>query len=228
MIILFFLNIIFSKLKNLIYSSYQLAKLRQAYPSCIFHNNVVVYKTVFGDFNVTFDDVVISISNIGSHTYIQKGATIINADIGKYCSIASKVSIGPGLHFMKGVSTHPSFYLKNTPLAKVYSKTDEFQSSKRTTIGNDVWIGEGAIILDGVNIGNGAIIAAGSVVTKDIDRFSIVGGTPARLIRKRFDEETIELIENHSWWNNTETWIQDNVSLFKDIEGFKNRIRSVR
>ena len=87
-------------------------------------------------------------------------------------------------------------------------------------IGNDVWIGEKAIILDGVTIGNGAVIAAGAVVTKDVQPYSIVGGVPAKHIKFRFDEETRCIIEQSCWWDNTEEWFIRNADTMLDPRSF--------
>jgi carbonic anhydrase/acetyltransferase-like protein (isoleucine patch superfamily) len=95
-----------------------------------------------------------------------------------------------------------------------------FSEFKETRIGNDVWIGENSIVMDGVTIGNGAIVAAGSVVVKDVAPFSIVGGVPARLIRLRFVPEKIRFIEDSQWWNRDESWLRENLHLFHDVERF--------
>jgi acetyltransferase-like isoleucine patch superfamily enzyme len=197
-------------------------KLQKRYPNCKFYPGVVVDNCNFGGFNVLFKDVVVSNCSLGAHTYVQKKSTIFNADIGKYCSIASFVSVAPGLHKANSVSTHPSFYLKNTPLLKVYVKEDLFPTSARVTIGHDVWIGESAIIMDGINIGNGVIIGAGAVVTKDVENYAIVGGVPAKLIKYRFDNETKEKLLEFKWWNKSEEWIELNHQKFLNSEFLLN------
>ncbi|MFV5694913.1 CatB-related O-acetyltransferase [Flavobacterium sp. LB3P122] len=187
----------------------------------MFYAGSKIANTMFGNYNVVFNDVLMDSCTIGNHTYIQKRTTLFNADIGKFCSIASGVSIGPGVHKMDGVSTHPVFYLKNTPLAKIYCDKDSFMPSKRTTIGHDVWIGEKAVILDGVTIGTGAIIAAGSVVTKDVAPYAVVGGVPAKKIKFRFEEREIDLLLKSEWWDYAEDWFDKNAYLMLDIEKFK-------
>lgn len=197
-----------------------LARLQKKYPSCVFYSGARISNTMFGNFNVIFNDVLMDSCTIGDHTYIQKRSSLFNADFGKFCSIASGVSIGPGVHKTDGVSTHPVFYLKNTPLAKIYCDKDLFISSKRTSIGHDVWIGEKAIVLDGVTIGTGAIIAAGSVVTKDVAPYAIVGGVPAKQIKLRFIESEIDLLLKSKWWDNTEDWLEKNYNSFSNITEF--------
>ncbi len=109
--------------------------------------------------------------------------------------------MGPANHRISSISTYPfnvfgDTWSENTPphLSQLPFKAD-------TIVGNDVWIGRESLIMPGVKIGDGVIIAAHSVVTKDIEPYSIVGGTPAKLIRKRFDDELISLLFKVQWWN---------------------------
>jgi acetyltransferase-like isoleucine patch superfamily enzyme len=199
---------------------FSLARLQKNYPSCVFYSGTKISNTTFGNYNVVFDDVLMDSCTIGNHTYIQKRSTLFNADIGKFCSIASGVSVGPGIHKMDGVSLHPVFYLKNTPLAKIYCDKDLFISSKRTSIGHDVWIGEKVIVLDGVTIGTGAIIAAGSVVTKDVAPYTIVGGVPAKQIKYRFEEREIDLLLKSEWWDYPENWFERHYKVLNNISEF--------
>ena len=87
-------------------------------------------------------------------------------------------------------------------------------------IGNDVWIGDNVYILAGVKIGNGAIIAMGAVVTRDVEPYTIVGGVPAKVIRKRFNDEQIKKLEEIKWWNKSTDWILEHIEDFEDIEKF--------
>ncbi|MEN8662498.1 MAG: CatB-related O-acetyltransferase [Lentimonas sp.] len=95
----------------------------------------------------------------------------------------------------------------------LYSDTEHRYFSE---IGSDVWIGARVTILGGVRIGHGAVIATGSVVTKDVDPYSIVGGVPAKHIRHRFDEGQRKAILQDPWWDKDEVWIQANLNLFTD------------
>lgn len=203
-----------------------LSRLQINNPLCKFYSGSKIFNTSFGKNIVVFDYVLMDSCTIGNRTYIQKRATIFNAEIGKFCSIGSDVSIGPGIHKMDGISTNPIFYLKNTPLPNTYCDDDLFESSKRTIIGHDVWIGEKAIILDGITIGTGAIIAAGAVVTKDVEPYSIVGGVPAKLIRFRFTEAEIKVILKSNWWNFPESWFEKNFMAFNNYNDFFNNISS--
>lgn len=129
-------------------------------------------------------------SKVGQYTYIGKNSHITKGNIGNYCSIANNVSIGHGEHDLKRISTSTRFY----------ENTYEELTKENCSIGHDVWVGVGAVILRGVRVGNGAVIGANAVVTKDVPDFAIVVGVPARVIRYRFDEVVQTAITNSCWW----------------------------
>ena len=121
--------------------------------------------------------------------------------IGRYCSIADKVEILlGGNHRTDWGTTYPFSALRDLwPLAP---ETGDYHTSRGdVTIGHDVWLGSGAIILSGVTIGHGAVVAAHAVVTKDVPPYAIVGGNPARIIRHRFDEATVAALLDARWWD---------------------------
>lgn len=121
--------------------------------------------------------------------------------IGKFCMIASGVEfiMNGANHLTAAISSYPFAVFGNGWQHAMDGKS--YPSKGDTVIGNDVWIGYGATIMPGVNIGDGAIIASKSVVTKDVAPYSVVGGNPAILIRKRFDEETIQQLLRLKWWD---------------------------
>lgn len=144
---------------------------------------------------------VISTSSIGRFTYVA-GAKIVLTEIGSFCSIGPNVRIGGlGSHPVHWISTHPAFYSTLMQCGTTFSKVDKFEEEKRTALGNDVWIGANATILDGVRIGHGAIVAAGAVVTKEVPPYGIVGGVPAKIIRYRFSADVIDALLEWQWWN---------------------------
>ena len=134
-------------------------------------------------------------SSIGAFSYIGSGCFVQNAKIGRYCSIAPEVLIGPGKHPVDAQSTSPLFYRKRNVFGlSVIQEDSDFEEYTPVEIGNDVWIGVRAVVLDGVHVGDGVIIAAGAVVTKDVPPFTIVGGVPARPIGER-------PVKNTSWYD---------------------------
>ena len=130
---------------------------------------------------------------------------IRNVKIGRYCSVAKHVDIGLPQHPIDWLSIHPLQYFpdykKWSRITRKKVSIKEFSSeSGMTEIGNDVWIGDHVVIMSGVKIGNGAIVAAGAVVTRDVPPYAIVGGVPARIIKYRFDENTIGRLIDLQWW----------------------------
>ncbi|SFL48005.1 Vat family streptogramin A O-acetyltransferase [Proteiniphilum acetatigenes] len=122
--------------------------------------------------------------------------------IGKFCAIGSNVQfiMNGANHRMDGISTFP-FNIFGGNWSVITPTLEQLPFKGNTVIENDVWIGYKATIMPGVNIGNGTIIAAHSVVTKDVEPYSIVGGNPAKLIRKRFTEEQIKKLLDIAWWD---------------------------
>lgn len=161
------------------------------------------HNTVFGKNNIIYDNTTIVNSQVGDYTYIGGSNKIQYAIIGKFCSIGPEVRIGLGIHPTNLKSTYPGFYTRSEyyRVEKLYDFNGE--EYKQVEIGNDVWIGARATILDGVKIGDGAIVAAGAVVAKDVPPYAIVGGVPAKVIKYRFDENRIEELLAEQWWNNT-------------------------
>lgn len=138
---------------------------------------------------------------INSYSYIGRNALIQNTTIGKFCSVANDVIIGLGNHPLDLFSTSPLFYkVKNGMGVSILKKDADIAEYKPITIGNDVWIGARSIIMDGVTIGNGAVIAAGAVVTKDVSDYAVVGGIPAKTIKFRFEVDRRNGLLEQKWW----------------------------
>jgi acetyltransferase-like isoleucine patch superfamily enzyme len=178
-------------------------------------------KVTFGKHNLIGERVFMENCDIGDFSYIGHNSVIVEASIGKFCSIASDVKIAPGKHPTSTiVSSHPVMYSNSSYwTVKIFDK-DHHNPKRRVAIGNDVWIAANAIIADGISIGDGAIIAGGGVVTKDVEPYTIVGGVPARPIRKRFDDKQIEFLLQLQWWNQSLDWIKEHKDSFLDIKQF--------
>ncbi len=151
---------------------------------------------------------VCSASNVvdvkmGRYSYIGNCCTAVNVEIGNFCSIGDHCIIGGASHPIEWVSTSPVFHSGRNILKKNFS-AHSYKTSKRTVIGNDVWIGDCCLIRSGVIIGDGAVVGMGSVLTKDVEPYAIVAGNPARELRKRFDKDTIEALIKSRWWNRSD------------------------
>ncbi len=152
----------------------------------------------------------LSDSIIGKRTSIGRYSKIQFADIGRYCSISWDVTIGALEHPIHSVSSHAFSYRKQFGLCE----DDVRVKHEKVIIGNDVWIGCGAIIMPGVQVGDGAVIGAGGVVTKNVEPYEIVAGCPAKHLDWRFIQDTRDKLEKIQWWNWTDDMIKDNIILF--------------
>jgi acetyltransferase-like isoleucine patch superfamily enzyme len=147
------------------------------------------------------ENCIVNNSEINSYTYLGKNCLVQNTTIGKFCSIANEVLIGLGNHPLDLLSTSPLFYRIQNPFQlKLVEENLDVVEYKPIEIGNDVWIGTRSIIMDGVIIGHGAVIAANSVVTKNIPAYAIVGGVPAKVIKNRFTDSKITELLELKWW----------------------------
>lgn len=171
--------------------------------------------------------------HIGKCVYIGRDARISNTIIGNY-SCVGNIQTYIGKHPIKGenISIHPAFYSTAKQYGFTYVNEQSFQedtwldSKKRIqiNIGNDTWIGYGVCILSGVTIGDGAIVGANSLVTKDIEPYAIYAGIPAKKIGMRFDDDTINKLLKLRWWDKDDAWIEQNAKQFKNPRSFFDNI----
>ncbi|MBQ9354563.1 MAG: CatB-related O-acetyltransferase [Clostridia bacterium] len=160
-----------------------------------------------------------------THHYEWIGDKLI---IGKFCQIASGVEfiMNGANHQMNSVTTFPFYTLEGWDMKP--PEKDDLPLKGDTVIGNDVWIGQNAVILPGVNIGDGAIIGANSVVGSDVKPYTIVVGNPARFLRKRFDDQLIELLLKFKWWDKNIAEINELIPVLtcNDFEKVKKEIKA--
>ena len=170
--------------------------------SCILGNNVNIQR-----YALMYN------TQMGDYTYVGRDFTSWYCKIGKYCSISWNVSIGGANHDYKRVTSHAFLYAPQFGMLDENQKAGYDRFDNVCEIGNDVWIGANASVLRNVKIGDGAIVAAGAVVTKDVEPYTVVAGIPAKPIKNRFDDETICRLLKIKWWDFPENVIQDNFKL---------------
>ena len=158
---------------------------------------------------------------IDKYSYVGNKCTIIDTEIGSYSSIADNVIIGGASHPIDWVSTSPVFHHGKNILNKNFS-THGFKATKKTVVGHDVWIGNNCLIKSGIIIETGAIVGMGAVVTKNIGPYEIWAGNPAKLIRKRFDDDVIASLLNLRWWEWDETKLEVQADSIKNPLDFIN------
>lgn len=161
---------------------YYTIKFLLLYPSNIFNHNKL------NSTNRIAEDVSLKYCCIGNYNYIARRCSFYNVKTGNYCCF------GPDVHI--GGMQHSYWWYSMSPLL-----SDKCEQPKQTIIGNDVWIAAGCIIKQGITIGDGAVIGANSFVNKDVEPFSIVAGSPAKLIKYRFDENIQKAIADSEYWD---------------------------
>jgi acetyltransferase-like isoleucine patch superfamily enzyme len=162
-------------------------------------------------------------TKIGKCSSVGTLSAAYDCEIGNFCSIARECYIGGAKHPLDRVSTSGCFYLKDNYTKVCYNEND-FNWHSQTKIGNDVWIGFRSTVLGGVTISDGAVIGAGSVVTKDVGPYEIWAGNPARFIRKRFDDKTIELLLSSKWWEWDDVKIKEYSDDFTNVDDFLMKV----
>lgn len=148
-------------------------------------------------------------SSLDDYSYVVTDVSVIYATIGKFCSIAAASRINPGNHPLERAALHHFTYRSAAyGMGEDDSAFFDWRRDHRVVLGNDVWIGHGAVVLPGVTIGTGAVLGAGAVASKDIPPFAIAAGVPARVLRYRFPPDTIDRLLRLGWWE----WTHDRLA----------------
>lgn len=209
-------------LKYLITLCYRIANLGK---SRISSSAIILRNCHFEGHNAVGDNTYLSGTSFGYGSFVGFGCEFSNCKIGRYCSLGSNIRVVSATHPVNGfISTHPAFfsdtywfhYVKKSKFKEHLTNNEGYEC----TIGNDVWIGDNVLVRGGSKIGDGAIIAMGSVVLHDVPPYTIVAGVPAKEIRKRYPEEIIEKLQTIQWWNKPVEWIESNADDFADEKGF--------
>ncbi|HZY37050.1 MAG TPA: DapH/DapD/GlmU-related protein [Mucilaginibacter sp.] len=189
------------------------------HPTCVIRDSTV------GAWTALYANTWLVESSFGDYSYTAGNVQIIYSDVGKYCSIANSVRINPGNHPQWRVTQHHMTYRR-----KHYKLGDEddkeffqWRRDHRCKIGHDVWIGHGAVVMPGVSIGTGAVIGSGAVVTKDIGPYEVAVGVPAKVIKKRFDDATIEKLLASEWWDWDRETLEKNFDDLLSLEVFLDK-----
>lgn len=166
-------------------------------------------------------------STMNRYSYCGHDCEIINSAIGGFCSISDHVYIGGEEHPTNWVSTSSVFQdVKHSGSKKRFAR-HVLPSVKQTIIGSDVWIGHAVTIKQGVTVGHGAVIGSNALVTKDVPPYAVVGGVPAKILKYRFDEQTIQELLNCRWWEKSDEQITECSHLIKDPINFIKRINKL-
>lgn len=202
-----------------------------------FHKNVfITLSNRYEGNNSIASNSSLSNSFLGYGTYLGSNCSIKNTKIGRFTSIGQKVNCIFGKHPSNTfVSTHPAFFSTRKQAGFTFAQEQLFEEFEpphdnegnyTITIGNDVWIGDGVSIMDGVRISDGAIVAAHALVVQDVPPYTVVGGIPAKPIKKRFSDIQIAFLLDFKWWNKDLNWIESNAKEFADICKFFNKYKN--
>lgn len=166
-------------------------------------------------------------TSVGDYSYIGPNSRLVYTHIGKFCSIAGNVYVGMGKHSLNYISTSSLFTAEINGTRRSWVKNTVYEEYERVTIGNDVWIGARAMIIGGIKVGDGAVIGAGAIVTKDIPPYAVVAGVPAKVIRYRFSQEQIDALLAHPWWNLPEEQLRERIELFQSSDNIEEKINEL-
>ncbi|ETX27754.1 chloramphenicol acetyltransferase [Roseivivax isoporae] len=191
------------------------------------HPECEITDTTFGRFCEIGRGSRVAHSTIGDYSYCDRYADIANTGVGKFANIASFTRIGPTDHPMDRASLHHFLYRSGDYWDDAEADADFFdrRRSRRAWIGHDTWIGHGAVVRPEITVGDGAVVAAGAVVTKDVAPYTIVAGVPAVPLRARFPQDVAERMRRLAWWDWDHDTLRARLPEFRELsaEAFLER-----
>jgi hypothetical protein len=201
--------------------SYGPDRTQKLSPEPTLHDSVSITESELGEWTEVRRDSRLNHSELGDYSYLMERVQLDYATIGKFGNVASDARLGPTNHPIDRPTAHHftyrcGLYDMGTDDESVF----EWRAEQPVEVGHDVWIGHSATVLPDVTIGNGAVVAAGAVVTHDVEPYQIVGGVPAEPIGRRFDAETTARIEATEWWDWDHGTLAKRLAAFRDLETF--------
>ncbi len=158
-------------------------------------------------------------STLGDYSYVTNDCEIIYTEIAKFCSIAAHCRINPGNHPLQRAALHHFTYRSNLfDLGEDDAAFFDWRRSFPVSLGNDVWLGHGAIVMPGITIGDGAVVGAGAVVSRDVAPFMIVAGVPAVVVRPRFPQWVMDALQRIRWWDWSHEVLKERMADFRSLE----------
>ena len=188
----------------------------------LIHPTCVVKDCTFGAYVELGDHCIAQETEFGDYTYLFGGNDVIYASLGKFNSIATGVRINPVNHPMRerAAAHHFTYRCSHYGLGEDDESLIQWRREKRVVTGNDVWVGHNAVIMGGVTLGDGAVVAAGAVVTHSVAPYEIVGGVPARHIGWRYAPDVIAALERIRWWDWSHEQLKQRLRDFDDVPSF--------
>lgn len=205
-------------------------KIRLENETCVIQDNVTLKNVHLGKYVTLLRNSSLKNTTIDSYSYVGQRSELNNVSLGKFCSLGPDLKIGLGSHPVNTfVSTYPAFYSSLNEGCAIQLRADKIFNDEaiKTIIEHDVWLGANVIIPGGVKIATGSVIAAGSVVVKDVDPYSVVGGNPAKLIKYRFSPAIIEKLMISKWWEWPLSVIEENIDRYSNIDEFIEYLDSI-
>jgi phosphonate metabolism protein (transferase hexapeptide repeat family) len=196
-------------------------RTRELGPEPTLHDPVSISESELGAWTEIREGARLNESAIGDYTYLMERVQLDYATVGRFGNVAADVRLGPTNHPIDRPTAHHFTYR-----AAMYDMGEddesifEWRADQPVDVGHDVWLGHGALVLPGVTIGNGAVVAAGAIVTHDVDPYTVVAGVPAEPIRRRFSPEVAGRIEATRWWEWDHETLAERLPAFRDLDRF--------